>query len=333
MDRTLQRCLVGSTAAHAALLLLVLLLGGLAARKVIEPDVPVLQIIPTDLRLTMGDQIGGGTPNPLPQAKKEVPGTPPVAPPQPQVTPPQTATPPPPPTTPKVREEAPPSETATKETAPKTVTPPPTTKSSPPKIEVAKEPRLMAKAQDLDASRLPDKPIKMASTPTVQTSSARRRRTDEDKKAAEEAAEAAAAASRARADRIASARTLAEKLSGAATGVSKNVGATTQIEMPGLGGAAYAPYYAYLQAYLKQQWRKPTTSSEQESAASVELTIGRDGTLLSAEITRRSGVKALDASVEELFRRVRKLNPLPSEFGDARMVVPVKFVLDSSASP
>lgn len=325
MDRTLQRCLVGSTAAHAALLLLVLLLGGLAARKVIEPDVPVLQIIPTDLRLTMGDQIGGGTPNPLPQAKKEVPGSPPVAPPQAQVTPPTT--------TPKVREEAPPSETPTKETTPKTVTPPPTTKSSPPKIEVAKEPRLMAKAQDLDASRLPDKPIKMASTPTIQTSSARRRRTDEDKKAAEEAAEAAAAASRARADRIASARTLAEKLSGAATGVSKNVGATTQIDMPGLGGAAYAPYYTYLRAYLKQQWRKPTTSSEQEAAASVELTIGRDGTLLSAEITHRSGVKALDASVEELFRRVRKLNPLPSEFGDARMVVPVKFVLDSSASP
>ena len=62
MDRTLQRCLVGSTASHAALLLLILLAGGLAARKVIEPDVPVLEIIPTDLRLTMGDQIGGGTP-------------------------------------------------------------------------------------------------------------------------------------------------------------------------------------------------------------------------------------------------------------------------------
>ena len=326
MDRTLQRCLVGSTAAHAAVLLLVLLLGGLAARKVMEPDVPVLQIIPTDLRLTMGDQIGGGTPNPLPQANKEVPGKPPVA--QPQATP--TATPPPlaPTPTPKLREDPPPLEPATKPT-----TTPVVTKSSPPKIEVAKEPRLMAKAQDVDASRLPDKPIKMASTPTVQTSSARRRRTDEDKKATEEAAEAAAAASRARAERISTARTLAEKLSGAATGVSKNIGATTQIEMPGPGGAAYAPYYSYLQAFLKQQWRKPTTSSEQEAATSVELTIGRDGTLLSAEIAHRSGVKSLDASVEELFRRVRKLNPLPSEFGDARMVVPVKFVLDSSASP
>lgn len=330
MDRTLQRCLVGSTAAHAALLLLVLLLGGLAARKVMEPDVPVLQIIPTDLRLTMGDQIGGGTPNPLPQANKEVAGKPPVA--QPQSTPTTTPPPPAPAVTPKVRDEPPPAEPATKPP-----TAPVVTKPSPPKIEVAKEPRLMAKAQDVDTSRLPEKPIKMTSTPTVQTSSARRRRTDDDKKAAEkaaeEAAETAAAASRARAERIATASKLAERLSGAATGVSKNIGATTQIEMPGPGGAAYAPYYSYLQAYLKQQWRKPTTSSEQEAAASVELTIGRDGTLLSAEITHRSGVKSLDTSVEELFRRVRKLNPLPPEFGDARMVVPVKFVLDSSASP
>ncbi|MFO1457929.1 MAG: TonB family protein [Verrucomicrobiota bacterium] len=327
MDRTLQRCLVGSTAAHAALLLLILLLGGLAARKVIEPDVPVLQIIPTDLRLTMGDQVGGGTPNPLPQAIKEVQGKPPVA--QPQATP--TPAPPPvaPTPTPKVREELPPVEQPVSKPTPA----PTVTKPAPPKIEVAKEPRLMAKAQDVDANRLPEKPIKMATAPTVQTSSARRRRTDDDKKAVEEAAEAAAAANRARAERIASARTLAERLSGAATGVSKNVGATTQIEMPGPGGAAYAPYYSYLQAFLKQQWRKPTTSSEQEAAASVELTIGRDGTLLSAEITRRSGVKSLDSSVEELFRRVRKLNPLPAEFGDAKMVVPVKFVLDSSATP
>ncbi|MBL9175323.1 MAG: TonB C-terminal domain-containing protein [Verrucomicrobiales bacterium] len=325
MDRTLQRCLVGSTAAHAAILLLVLLLGGLAARKVIEPEVPVLQFLPTDLRLTMGDQIGGGSPNPLPPATREVPGPPPAA----QSQPPSIPTPPPqaPVPTPKVREDPPPSESATKPPAPAV------TKTSPPRIEVAKEPRLMAKAQDVDPSRLPDKPIKMASAPTVQTSSARRRRTDEDKKAAEEAAEAAASASRARAERIATARSLAERLSGAATGVSKNVGASTQIEMPGPGGAAYAPYYAYLQSYLKLQWRKPTTSSEQEAATSVELTIARDGTLLSADITRRSGVKSLDSSVEDLFRRVRKLNPLPPEFGDARMVVPVKFVLDSSATP
>lgn len=317
MDRTLQRSLVGSSVAHAALLLIVLMVGGLAAKKVIAPDVPVLEIIPTDMRLTMGEQIGGGTPTPLPVASQERPGPPPAAPvlapvsPPPQVQPQTPVVPPAPPVQP------------TAKPAPKVATP---------KVPVAKDPPPAAKAQDVDVTRLVDKKIKVSTAPAVQVSSAKRKRADDDQRAAAEAAEAASASARARDQRLASARSLANRLSGAVTGVSKNTGTSTKIEMVGPGGAAYGPYYSYLKAFLKQQWRKPATSSEREAMAEVELSISRDGTVLSAEVTRRSGVAALDASVEELFRRHRKLRPLPEEYDRDKMVVPVRFVLESSLS-
>ena len=316
MDRTLQRCLVGSTASHAALLLLILLAGGLAARKVIEPDVPVLEIIPTDLRLTMGDQIGGGTPNPRPVAQRDRPGPPAAAAQPAPVTQPPAQSPP-------LRESVTPPVT-------KPEVKPSPVKAPPPKIELAKDARPVAKAQDVDVTKLAVKPVKIATASPVQVSTAKRRRLEEDQRA--EAAETASA-SRAREQRLSSARSLAERLSGAASGVSKNVGTSTTIEMPGPGGAAYAPYYSYLQAFLKQQWRKPPTSSERESQVTVELRIARSGAVISSELIRRSGNAALDSSVEELFRRLRSLRPLPDEFSEQQLVVPVKFVLESSVSP
>ena len=329
MDRTLQRSLIGSSLAHTGLLMLVLLGGSFAAKKVIETDVPVLEILPTDLRLTMGDQIGGGTPNPLPVASQDRTGPPPQAPPQTPVAPPpqvpvrpQPRVADPPPVVEPVSQPAP-------TTPPSKEVPKPTAS----KIQVAKDPRPVAKAQDVDPIQLASKPVKVSPSTAIQTSSAKRKRTEEDQRAATEAAEAAASASRARDQRLASVRGLAERLSGAVTGVSKNTGTSTKIEMLGPGGNAYAPYFSYLQAKLKQWWSKPATSSEKEAQVDVELSIARDGTVLSAVLKRRSGVDALNRSVEEIFRRHPVLQPLPPEFEGAKMVVPVSFVLESSESP
>jgi len=337
MDRTLQRCLLGSTAVHAAVLLAVILAGALTAKKALEMDVPVLEILPSDLDLTLGTQAGGGTPNPLPQGARDIAGDPPPRPQQPAPTLiPQT----PPPTIPKVQDPPPApvvkDPPTTKPEVPKN--PPvqePAAKESPPKaskIELAKEARRVAQAQDVDATRLADKPVKVASAKSVEVTSSRRKRTEDAARAATEAIEAAASARRAREQRLVGVQSLADRISGAATGVSKNAGASTRIQAVGPGGAAYAPYYSYLQATLKLHWRKPTTSSEEAAQVAVQLVLAQDGALISADLTRRSGVAALDASVEELFRRVRKFKPLPEEFDEPRMVVPVTFVLESNLS-
>jgi TonB family protein len=335
MDRTQQRCLIGSTAGHVLVLILVLAGSGLAAKKVIQPDVPFLEIIPTDLKLTMGDQIGGGTPTPRPLAERE--GTPP--PPVEKEPAPVT----PPPAVPKteikpvepVKPVAPPK---TAEPEKKVVEPAKVER----KVEVAREVKSVATAQDLDPSRKADKPVEKPrpSVSKIQVSKQTRTRTAEDRAKLEKAAaeakaarEAEQAAAEARERRYAAAQSLASRLTGAAQGVAKNVGGSTQIEMPGPGGAAYAPYLSWLQTFLYQQWRRPSSTTGSRDWVGLEVVIAKDGTVLSAEIKRSSGVPAIDASAEEVFRRNRKLRPLPDEYKEPRLVVPVKFVLEASASP
>ena len=153
MDRTLQRSLVGSTAAHGGLLILVVMLSTLAARKIIQPEIPVLELIPTNLRLTMGTQIGGGTPNPRPLAKTE--GTPPPAPvSQP---PPAQVQPSPPQMVEKVVEKV-------------------VEKPVVPRVKVTPETTTVAKAQDVDLSKKADKPV-AATPPKVRVNTKKMTRT------------------------------------------------------------------------------------------------------------------------------------------------------------
>jgi len=328
VDRLFQRTLAGSAVGHAALLTLVIVVGGLTAKKVVQPEVPFLEIIPTDLKLTMGTQIGGGTPNPRPLAAVE--GTPPPAPSTPPQAPPVTEVP---------RVEPKPVEPPVKPAPPEPKAEPAPTKTvePEPKVEVSKEIRPTAKAQDVDTARKPEKtPAKIQVSSQVRTVNASDRKKVEQEareaREAKEAKEAAAAEARAQQQRAASAQKLAARFSGAAAGVSQNVGGSTKIEMPGPGGAAYAPYTSWLQTFLYQQWRRPATTASGNEWVGVQLTISKDGTVLDVTIKRSSGVRSLDASVEEIFRRNRKLRPLPDEFNESRLVVPVKFVLEASAS-
>lgn len=329
MDRVFQRTLAGSAIGHAALLTLVVLVGGLTAKKVVQPDVPFLEIIPTDLKLTMGNQIGGGTPNPRPLSTVE--GTPPPAP---------QAVPKPPPVTEVPRVEPKPVEPVVKPAPVEPVQEPkvePTPPKPEPKMDVSKDIQPTAQAQDVDTSRKAEK-----TKPKIQISKEVRTVNDADRKKVErqareareakEARDAAAAEAKAQQQRAASAQKLAARFSGAAAGVSQNVGGSTKIEMPGPGGAAYAPYTSWLQTHLYQQWRRPPTTTSGNQWVGVQLTIAKDGTLLGFTITRSSGVRPLDASVEDIFRRNPKLRPLPEEFNEPRLVVPVKFVLEASAS-
>jgi len=206
------------------------------------------------------------------------------------------------------------------------------------KVEVAKEVRPTVKAQDVDQAKKADKPALVSpakiqvSTQTRTLSSVDKQKVERKAREARESWEAAAAAAQANERRSAAVQKLASRLSGAAAGVSKNVGGSTQIEMPGLGGAAYAPYTSWLQTFLYEQWRRPASSSQKQEWVGLEIVIARDGTVLGVQIKRSSGIRSLDASAEEVFRRHRKLRPLPDEFKEPRLVVPVKFVLEAPGS-
>ncbi|HAB19609.1 MAG TPA: TonB family protein [Verrucomicrobiota bacterium] len=312
MDRTQQHCLAGSTAIHIGVLVLVLVASGLAAHRAIQPEVPFMEIIPTDLLLTMGNQIGGGKVNPLPPAPapKEAPTpTPKVA-----VSEPVKPTP-----TPRIEPRL----------EPKPVEP---TKPVERKVAVTREVREVQSpraAQDVALTRQATKPV---TTPKIQVSNQTRTRTDADKQVEREAREAAAAEAAARDQRMASVKKLASRITGAATGLAENVGSSTKIEMPGPEGIAYAPYLNWMQSYIYERWRRPATSSQEQQYVVLEVVIARDGTVLSATIIRPSGFRSLDASAETVFREYRKLRPLPGEYKEPRLVVPVKFVLEAPGS-
>jgi TonB family protein len=102
-------------------------------------------------------------------------------------------------------------------------------------------------------------------------------------------------------------------------------GATT-INIPGLGGVAYANYGQAIISIYEREWIKPG-GIEQTFVAKATVEVARDGRVLSARVTGQSGSADVDRSVAEVLRRVRKLPAFPPEATDATRVFHIDFEL------
>jgi len=328
--------LLTSVGVHAAAVGLLLFAPVLSSRTVQDTPSPILEIIPDNLRLTDGNTIGGG--NPLAQPPKG--GPQPSAPPQPPVQEPPPPTPPPkvppiktPPPEPTKVEEAPPEPTKTEET--------------PPKKNLATEIQRSApnapKAQDVDPTLSTKK--QKASKTDFQLAEAPKKRSKKDIEAERKATEAAADAQEAREARehqarVAAARDAwnraqqarADAVRGVASNLGKNLSGSTSFEMPGPGGAAYAPYGSYLMAFYKLRWKKPTTLNVDHGEVEAEITVQRNGRVSAFKLINPSGIRALDDSVREVLERNRDLRPLPDGTTDTERRITIRFDL-SAASP
>ncbi len=328
--------LLTSVGVHAAAVGLLLFAPVLSSRTVQDTPSPILEIIPDNLRLTDGNTIGGG--NPLAQPPKGGPQQ--SAPPQPPVQEPPPPTPPPkvppiktPPPEPTKVEEAPPEPTKTEET--------------PPKKNLATEIQRSApnapKAQDVDPTLSTKK--QKASKTDFQLAEAPKKRSKKDIEAERKATEAAADAQEAREARehqarVAAARDAwnraqqarADAVRGVASNLGKNLSGSTSFEMPGPGGAAYAPYGSYLMAFYKLRWKKPTTLNVDHGEVEAEITVQRNGRVSAFKLINPSGIRALDDSVREVLERNRDLRPLPDGTTDTERRITIRFDL-SAASP
>ena len=328
--------LLTSVGVHAAAVGLLLFAPVLSSRTVQDTPSPILEIIPDNLRLTDGTTIGGG--NPLAQPPKGGPQQ--SAPPQPPVQEPPPPTPPPnvppiktPPPEPTKVEEAPPEPTKTEET--------------PPKKNLATEIQRSApnapKAQDVDPTLSTKK--QKASKTDFQLAEAPKKRSKKDIEAERKATEAAADAQEAREARehqarVAAARDAwnraqqarADAVRGVASNLGKNLSGSTSFEMPGPGGAAYAPYGSYLMAFYKLRWKKPTTLNVDHGEVEAEITVQRNGRVSAFKLINPSGIRALDDSVREVLERNRDLRPLPDGTTDTERRITIRFDL-SAASP
>jgi len=325
------RYLLTSVGIHAAAVGVLLFAPALSSHTVQDAPSPVLEIIPDNLRLTDGNTLGGGNPDAQPPKSSPQPPAPP-APPAPA--PPETPQPEPPKTQPKT----PPPEPAkavepTKEP----------TKMEPPKKSLATEiQRSAPNAQDVDPN-LSTKKLKLSKT-DFQLAEAPKKRSKKEAEAERNNSAAAAAAQEARETREHQARVTAAReawnkaqqaradaVRGVASNLGKNLSGSTSFEMPGPGGAAYAPYGSYLMAFYKLRWKKPTTLNVEHGEVEVEITVQRNGRVSAFKLVKPSGIRALDDSVREVLDGNRDLRPLPDGTTDSERRITIRF--DLSAAP
>lgn len=317
-----QRCLVASVIIHGTLLGVLVFAPGFTQQP---PAGPVLVMVPTDLKLTDGDKIGGGNPN----------AQPPKAAPQ---VPPNTAAKPPESKPEPVKPLAKPVEPEPEPKHDEAKAPPHVTKP----IHVAPEPlrsKPEVKSQDTD-SVVPSKPLKKPIKPSsdIKVATAPLKRSKLDEAAKRQAVEEAAAEQRrkTRADQIAKLneerQRIANSIGGAAQAVGKSLAGTTTIEMPGPGGQAYAPYGSYLGAFYKERWRKPSALSARSAYVVAEVEIARDGRLVDWRLAEKSGQRELDDSVSDVLRRYPQLRALPDGTTDAKRTFRIKFTLEADTN-
>ena len=323
------RYLLTSVGIHAAAVGGLLFAPALSSHTAQDVPSPILEIIPDNLRLTDGNTIGGGNPDAQPPKSSPQPSAPTASP------PPE----PPQPEPPKTQPQTPPPEPAkavepTKEP----------TKMEPPKKSLATEiQRSAPNAQDVDPN-LSTKKLKSSKT-DFQLAEAPKKRSKKEAEVERNNAAAVAAAQDAREAREHQARVTAAReawskaqqaradaVRGVASNLGKNLSGSTSFEMPGPGGAAYAPYGSYLMAFYKLRWKKPTTLNVDHGEVEVEITVQRNGRVSAFRLVKPSGMRALDDSVREVLDGNRDLRPLPDGTTDSERRITIRFDL-SAASP
>jgi len=109
--------------------------------------------------------------------------------------------------------------------------------------------------------------------------------------------------------------------------IREGLSGSTSVEMPGPGGGgpAYANYKQVLASIYYQAWQEPDDSSAEAATAVAAVVVARDGSVISAHITKSSGDRAVDRSVEATLQRVRFIAPFPEGAKDEQRSFTVNF--------
>ncbi len=295
MNRVQKKCVIASLALHALLCVILLVGPAFLSTNNKGVDQPTLEVIPSKIVDSLFS--GGGNPKANPPAAQSV-----VEPPAPA---PQTETRPPDPTPkPQIKEQVAEERQSVVE-------------KTRPSRETIEKPA-------------PQKPEIKVSTTLVKRASEK----DKEEKARTEADAKAQAQAKARAKAEADARRratqqLESRLNSAYESLSKNLSSGTTIEPLGPGGEAYADYGQVVKTYYDQAWIDPEDVSEDAATVKVKVVIRRDGTVISDSIQQRSGLSALDKSVQNALDRVRLrgLPPFPEGAKESQRIYIINFNL------
>jgi hypothetical protein len=125
---------------------------------------------------------------------------------------------------------------------------------------------------------------------------------------------------------------VARQFADAAKNIRKGTGSATTIEDvefgPGGGGPAYASYAAWIQTVYQNAWVPPEDSTLESAVAYASITIGRDGSIVSATLVTRSGDTSVDSSVRRTLDGVTTIGrPFPEGVKDKERTYRLRFDL------
>ena len=100
---------------------------------------------------------------------------------------------------------------------------------------------------------------------------------------------------------------------------------TVTLKGPGGGGVPYANFLQAVKSVYARAWVVPDGVTDDSATTVTSVTIGRDGRVITASITRRSTSPAVDQSVQATLDRVRYAAPLPDDAKEDQRTVTINF--------
>lgn len=305
MSRLQRKCLLVSGATHGVLLLILVLSSAFVRSKPVpQPtDLPILRVIPR--KLTDAAAYNSGNP-----PARATPVVPVVQPPPAQPAPAPVVRPVPPP---PQRQPEPTPPAPEPELVPRTVR----------RQESAPSDALTSKAPS--PTTLPKK-----HTPSVSKEIVRRGTTPAAASRSPSSAPDPTREARRRVEESArQLRSVQSELQTVLKNLNENLSGETTIDVPGVGGEAYANYAQAIVSIYERAWSKPI-GIEEVHVVRVTVVVARDGRVISSRITARCRQAAVDRSVEDVLERVRKLPPFPEGTSDPSRTFDIQFELKPS---
>jgi len=303
MSRLGKKCFIASTGTHL-LLLIVLVVSPAFRSKEDKPIKPPMTVIDGAKLATIMN--AGATPQQQPTPTPPAPKPPTPKPPEPKrevkkETPKPPVKKPDPKPDPKPVEKPKPKEVA----KPK---PKPVVKRTTPKPRVTKPKVSKPKPKPKTPSK-----IKVASLDNLirpSQSSAEKKRQEAEARRQHEAATQA---------ELEGKRRVAQAFSGV------KFSSTVSVRASAGSSRATMDYGSYVRQTYDRQWREPSQLAGSRHSADVTVTIRKNGSVASARLSRRSGVGALDSSIQSLIDRVRKFRPFPTGMNESQATFTIEF--------
>jgi TonB family protein len=121
---------------------------------------------------------------------------------------------------------------------------------------------------------------------------------------------------------------LSQEIARTARGLKDGTATPTQIVDigPGGGGPSYANYKSWIYTVYLNAWVAPDDAAQDSGVVEAEVTILRDGTVQSSQISSKSGDSQMDASVQRTLKRVTTIGkPFPEGVKENQRTYTLRF--------